>query len=179
MRRSRGTWLNDTGDSRNEQGAPRGYAAHSLHSLLRVPASLLLAHHDNLADVVGVVRADVRDTGSPLLHLGIIGGLDSFLPIGQNLIQLLHRLVPLFGVVVVEGVVVLAAVLHRRLAFELGQFLLVPEDEVVRQLSHRMVALTVRPLGLFSRESIYRGLRRHEPFSLVVGRAQLLEQNTL
>jgi hypothetical protein len=69
-----GTSINDTGETGNEQEG----AFSSLHPFFRIPTALLLAHEDNLADVVGIVSADMSNVGRPLLQLGFIRGLHNF-----------------------------------------------------------------------------------------------------
>jgi hypothetical protein len=47
-----------------------------LHAFLGIPRALQLAHVDDLADVVGVVGADVSDGGRQLCQLLVVGGFD-------------------------------------------------------------------------------------------------------
>src|SRR5579864_6021169 len=76
------TSLNNTGDFGNEQGVRLA----SLHPLLRIPASLLLPHINNLSDVIRIVRADMSNIGVPIFQLALIGVLDGFLPVSHNFV---------------------------------------------------------------------------------------------
>src|SRR5215469_7700298 len=98
--------------------------------------------------MVGVVGADAGDSGSVFLDRFLVGGFDELLEVEHYLVQLLDGLVPLLPIKGSEGLVVVAAELGRRLAFEFGQGLRVPEDEMVGELSDGMIALAVVPIGL-------------------------------
>src|SRR5580704_16994334 len=71
-----------------------------------VPDALELANIDDLARVVGVVGTNARYRGRPQLKLLVVSGLDSFLPFGEDFVELLDDVGPLGGVEVVEGLVV-------------------------------------------------------------------------
>ena len=47
-----------------------------LHAFVRIPRALHLAHVDDLADVVGVVGADIGDGGCQHGQLLVVGGFD-------------------------------------------------------------------------------------------------------
>src|SRR4029079_1864339 len=118
-----------------------GMAPILFHALLRIPVPCLLADVNHLADVVGVVRADVRDGRRPLGKLRFVCSLDRLLPLGAHGVEVLLRLRPLRGVEAVERLVVVAAELRRRLALELRELLAIPEDEVRGELADGVVAL--------------------------------------
>ena len=84
-----------------------------------------------MADVIGVVGADVCDIGIPILQLGVVRGFDGFSPGGQNLIQLLDRGGPILAVKIVEGLVIVSAEFLGGLAVEFGEFLAVPENQMI------------------------------------------------
>jgi hypothetical protein len=77
----------------------------------------------------------MRNRGRPLLQLLIVSGLDGLFPGIQNFVELVDRLGPLLGVEIIEGFVVVAAVLWRGLPLEAGQLVGVPEQQVVRELA--------------------------------------------
>jgi len=77
-------------------------------------------------------------------------------PFGQDLVELLHGLSPHLAVEGVEGIVVFAAIFRRGLAFESGQFLAVPENQVIGQLTHGMISAAVPPSGLVPQSALPR-----------------------
>ena len=81
----------------------------SLHALLGVPRALQLADNNHLPHVIRIVRPDLRDFRSPSLQLLVIGGFDKVFQFGHQLVELLDRVVPLLGVKVVKGFVIVAA----------------------------------------------------------------------
>ena len=85
--------------------------------------------------------------------------------------------VPLLCVEAVEGFVVVAAELGRRLAFELRERLQVPEDKVIGQLADGVIALAVCPVGLLGGEAGDCDVRGDKPFFLIVRASELLEQD--
>ena len=116
----------------------------------------------------------------PGLEFLVIRGLDGFLPVGQDGVELPNRRFPT-GLVQIrsERFVVLAAVGGRRLALELGQLLLVPENQVAHELGDRVVGIPILPRRLLRREALDGLPRGNEPVLNVVGRLQLLEQDGL
>ena len=115
----------------------------------------------------------------PIRYFVVIRRFDGFLPRNENFVELLDCGSPLLGVEAVEGLVVVAVVFWRRFTRELGEFLLIPEDEVVGKLADRVVAAAVGPLGLFRREIFYGNIGRNKPILLVVRGPQLFQQNAL
>src|SRR5690242_21700940 len=110
----------------------------SLHTVCRIPRALLLAHVDNLPDVVGVRGSDVGDGGIRRLQFAFVGGCDSFFPLAYYFMELLDGGVPLLAVEAGEGLVVIAVIFLHLLAFELLQGTAVPEYQVSGQLAVRM-----------------------------------------
>lgn len=154
----------------------RWLAAGLLHALFRIPRALQLAHIHDLADVIGIVRRDVGDGGGHQRQLLVVGGFDQFLEIGHHLIELLHRVRPLFVVELGESLVVVPAELRGRLSFEPEQVLAIPEEQVIGELAGRMPSAARLPTGLFGGESVDGGIDRHEPIGFVVGGLELVEQ---
>ena len=111
-----------------------------------------LAHKNHLSHVIRVMGSDVRDFRGPSLQLFVIGGLDKLFQFGHHLVELLDRITPFLGVKVIEGFVVVAAELLFGFPFELGQFLSVPEQEMIGQLADGVVPASVLPTGLLCRQ---------------------------
>jgi len=132
---------------------------------------------DDLTDVVGVVRSNACDKGSILLDSLVISRFDEFLEIGHHLVELLHCVIPLFRVEVVEGVVVLAAVLGRSLALEFSEQLRVPEEEMVSELSDRVIPFPVSPIGSLGGESFDSDVGGYKSIFLGVSTFQLIQQD--
>src|SRR5580658_11034775 len=90
-----------------------------LHTFLRVPRSLQLAHVDNLPDMVSIMSADVRNGWCPHRQLLLVGRVHKFLQVRHHLVKLPHRVTPLLVIKFHEGLFVVAAEFLRRLSFEL------------------------------------------------------------
>ena len=112
-----------------------GRLRYLLHALLGVPRALQLADNNHLSHVIRIVRPDVRDFRSPSLQLLVISGFEKVFQFGHPLVELLDRVVPLLGIKVVKGFVIVAAELLFGFSLELGQFLFVPEQQMIGQLS--------------------------------------------
>jgi hypothetical protein len=78
----------------------------------------------------------MREHLSVCRELRLTRRFDPMFELGHHVIELPHRCVPLFRVVMVEGVVVVAAEFLGRLTLELVQVLNVPEPKVVNQLAN-------------------------------------------
>ena len=130
---------------------------------------MLFADKDDLTDMVGVVGADVRDDRGVFGELLVVGGFDGLLPIGHDLVELVNERVPLLGVVVVEGLVVIAAEGRGLFAFEPGERGGVPEDEVVSELPDGVVPFAIGPLGLVGGKTLDSDVAGDEPIFFVVG----------
>src|SRR5215472_13130587 len=98
------------------------------------------------------------------------------LPFGHDFVELLDDVGPMLGIEAGEGLVVVRELLLR-LSLEARQVAAVPIDEVSGELADGVVALALRPAGLFRSESFYRDVGGHEPLFTVVRGTQLLEQN--
>ena len=132
---------------------------------------------DDLADVVGVVGADVGDRRRVLFDRLVVGGFYEFFQVLHYFIELLDGVVPLLGVEGGEGFVVVAAELGRSDAFEFVQDLGVPEDEVVGKLSDGVVAFAVGPVGLVGGESFDGYVAGDEPVFIIVRGFELLQED--
>src|SRR5581483_8096708 len=106
----------------------------SFHSVFWIPGALFFAHVNDLANVVSVMRADVRKQLGIFLELGFVSRFNPLLQIAEDFIELLHYVIPALLVEIIERVVVVAAEFVRLLAFELCQALSIPEDKVIREL---------------------------------------------
>lgn len=156
-----------------------------LHAFAGVPGAPEFADEDDLAGVVGVVGADVGDRGGPLLEVGVVGGLHEVLEVGEDLIELLDGEGPGGGVELVEGLLVGAVVGGGLWVLHVGEHILVPEEEVVGEHADGMVGRCGifggrgwwDPAGLLGGESGDGGVDGDEPLGLVVGGAELLEEN--
>jgi hypothetical protein len=138
---------------------------------------LLFTHHDDFADVVGIVGADVRDGGCPFGELRVSRRLDGLLKVRHHLIELVNGLVPRLRVEVVEGLVVVAVEFCRRVAAEILKRPLVPEDQVIGELADGVVALAVRPSRLFRRDVGDGDVAADEPVALVMRAVKLGAQD--
>ena len=110
-----------------------------LDAFAGVPGALEFANVDDLADVVGVVGADVGDAGGVGGEVGIGGGLDPVLEVRQVAVEAGDEGGPLGGgdlvdVVADEGLLVVAGEGGGFFAFEGGEGALVPVDEVGDEL---------------------------------------------
>jgi hypothetical protein len=157
--------------------SPSPLALRLLHAVFGVPRTLEPPDVDDLADVVGVVGADVGDGRGVLLDRFVVGSLDELFQFEQHFVELLHSFGPLLCVEGVEGFVVVAVELGRRFAFKFGEGLGVPEQEVVGELSDGMIAFAVGPIGLIGGESCDGYIRRDEPVFIVVSGLKLFEQD--
>jgi len=123
---------------------------------------LQLANKNHLSHVIRVVGPDVRDLRGPSLQLRVISGFDKAFQFGHHLVELLDRIIPFLGVKVVKGFVVVTAELLLRLSLELGQFLPVPEQQMIGQLADRVVPACVLPTGLFCRKTFHGHVDRNK-----------------
>ena len=105
------------------------------HTLVWVPDTLLLPDIQNLADVVRVMGSDVSDERCIRRELFVIGIVDGFLPVGENLIQLFDQIGLLVGRELVEGLVIVAVKFWILLASKVVQCALIPIPDVVGQLA--------------------------------------------
>src|SRR5215469_1748236 len=96
----------------------RAAASGLANAVLRVPGALLFPYVDDLADMVGVVRADVRKNLSVLLQFRFVPALHPFLKLFHDLIKLLHGFIPSLGVKLLERFIVVAAEFLGLLAFQ-------------------------------------------------------------
>jgi hypothetical protein len=142
-----------------------------------VPDALELANIDDLARVVGVVGTNASYRGGPQLKLLVVSGLDSFLPFGEDFVELLDDVGPLGGVEVVEGLVVVAAEFGWLLALEAGQRFTVPEEEMIGELAYGVVAGAGGPLCLFGGKAFDGNVDGDEPVLLGVGGAELVKED--
>ena len=141
--------------------------------------AMQLANVDDLAEVVGVVGADVRDPGGPFGDFGVVGGFHGLLPVGHYFVQLLHGDGPAFGVETVEGFVVVATEFRGLLAFKFRERLSIPENQVIGELTDGVIAALVRPGSLFRRQALDGNVGGDKPIFDVVRGAELLEQDGL
>ena len=137
-----------------------------------------LAHEDHLADMVCVMRSNVSYIGGAFLDGGVIRGLHELLDIRHHLIQLANCFRPLLGIeVVIEGLIVVAVEFSGIRGSERGQLALVPKEQVRGKLPDGMIAAAIGPLCLLGREPFDCGVDGDKPFGLVMGAAQLIQQN--
>jgi hypothetical protein len=115
-----------------------------------IPGALLTADVDDLADVVGIVGADQGYRLRGFFQLGFVGGLYPFFDLVHPLVELVHEVVPGFGVELVEGLVVGAGVLFRA-SFQSFQTPAIPEHQVMGKLANEVMAFAVAPIGLLGR----------------------------
>lgn len=129
--------------------------------------------------------ADVGDRGGPLLEVGVVGGFDEVLEVGEDLVELLDGGGPGGGVELVEGLLVGAVVGGGLGVLHAGERLLVPEEEVVGEHADGVVGRCGifgclgwgDPAGLLGGEAGDGGVDGDEPLGLVVGGAELLEED--
>jgi hypothetical protein len=108
-----------------------------VHAVFGIPGALFFADVDDLADVVGVVGADVREGLGGLFQLGIVGGFHPLFEFVHHVIELLHDAIPRLAVKFVEGLFIVAAECVRLLALEACKILPVPKNEVIGELPGR------------------------------------------
>src|SRR2546423_11738702 len=82
--------------------------ARLVHAVFGIPGTLLFADVDDLADVIGVVSADVREDLGGLFQLGVIGGLHPLLGGFPDVVELVPGFVPALGRQICEGLVVVS-----------------------------------------------------------------------
>src|SRR5580765_3099207 len=171
---------------RNESGKPSlptVFATHIrderrlLNTLLRIPRALRFANKHNLPHVIRIVGTNASGLRSPFLELLLVRGLDEFLQIAHHLVELLDCIVPLLGVEVIEGLVIVPAELLFRLALELHQLPLIPEQQMIGQLPNRMIPTAIFPGGLLGGNTVHRYIDGYEPVFLVMSSVQLLQQD--
>ena len=138
---------------------------------------MLFANVDDLADVIRVVRADVRKHLGGLFQFCFIGGFHPFFELTHDLIELLDDFVPFLGIELVEGFVVITAEFLGFFAFQNLEIPAIPEHQMVRQLSDRVIALAVGPACLLGRQTLQGNIRRHKPLFGAVRRLQFRQQN--
>src|SRR5581483_6935965 len=148
----------------------------SFDALLGIPGALQLAHENDLADVISIVCADMRNLRGELLQGLVVGSFHELLQVGHHLVELPGGLAPLFGVEVIEGLVVVAVEFGLGFAGELGQLATVPEEQMISELPDRVIAAGVLPVRLIGGEPCQGHIDRHEPILLVMRGPQLLEQ---
>ena len=119
-----------------------------MHSLARVPRSLQLSRVEDLADMIRIVRSNVCYKRGLFRQLLIIGILYRLFPVAQNLIQLFNEIIPLSGIEIVECLIVISIEIRWFHTVEFFQRPLIPEPEVIGELSHRVLPLSWRPLRL-------------------------------
>jgi hypothetical protein len=158
------------------KSAGRDYAG-LFDAFARIPGALEFADIENLADVVGVVGADVGDERGVGGELLIVGGFDGFFPVGENLIEFFDEVVPLGIVEVVKGVVVVAAEGDQLLAGEALEGACIPEPEMVGELANGVGAGGGSPFGLVGGETGDGDIGGDEPVFLIVRAVELLEEN--
>lgn len=156
-----------------------------LDAVVGVPGAGELADLDDLAGVVGVVGADMGDLGGDALELPVVGGFDDVLEGGEDPIELRDRGVPGAGVPFVEGLGVGAGEGGVLCTGELFELLPVPEEEMVGEHADGVVGWgRVAGAGgggdkacLLGGEAGDGGVDGNEPVRLVVGGAELLEED--
>ena len=121
--------------------------------------------------------ANVGDQRSSRSDLPIVRSFDRRFPVRHHLIELLLQIIPLRGIEVVEGLVVVAVEGGGLLALELFQSAAVPEPQVISQLADRMLSFARSPVRLVRGESGNGDPLWDEPLCLIVGRVQLCKQN--
>jgi len=165
--------------------ATAGETQFLLHAFAGVPGAPEFAEEDDLAGVVGVVGADVGDRGGPLLEVGVVGGLDEVLEVGEDLVELLDGGGPGGCVELVEGLLVGAVVGGGLGIPHVEEHIPVPEEEVVGEHADGMVGRCGifvglgwgDPVGLLGGEAADGGVDGDEPLGLVVGGAELLDED--
>ncbi len=120
----------------------------------------------------------MSDERSVFLELGVIGGLDGLLPVGEDSVEAVDGLLPGFGVKIVESFIVVAVVLGWLLAFEAGKRFGIPEKKMIGELADRVIAALVGPRGLLGSKTRDGEADGDEPVFFVVGGAKLFEQDT-
>jgi hypothetical protein len=148
-----------------------------LHSLGLVPPAFFAADVNDLAGVVGVVRADVGDARGVFIECRFVAGFDELLEIGQHFVELRDRRCPGLRVETVERFVVVAAEFRRLLPFQFYERFRVPENQMIRELADGMVAVAAFPRSLLGCESGDGETWRHEPVLLLVRRLKLFEKD--
>ena len=88
--------------------------------------------------MIGIMGANVADGGGHRRQLLLVGCFDQLLEIGHDLVELLHRVSPLFVVEFGKSFVVVPAEFFRSLSFEPDEVLTIPEEQVIGELTGRM-----------------------------------------
>jgi hypothetical protein len=148
-----------------------------VHAVLGVPGALLFADVNNLADVVGVVGADVREDLGGFFQLGFVGGLHPFFEFAHDFVKLLYGFIPSLAVKFVEGFVIIAAELFDFFSLEVGEITPIPKHQVVGQLANGVISFAVGPVGLLGGQAFDGGIGGHEPFGVGVRGTQFDEQH--
>ncbi len=89
--------------------------------------------------VVGVVRTDVSDRRSPLLHFLIGSALHQVFQIGQYPVEPLDGELPGFRVEAVKRLIVIAVEGSRLLALQFGELLRIPKEQVIGKLARGVI----------------------------------------
>ena len=130
--------------------------------------------------MIGVVRADVGNgcciPGQFVLRHFFDLGFEVF----HHSIEPLHDVIPMGGVEVVKGLVVVRGV-GRFFSAQAGEDVLVPKDEMISEHADGVIGIGVElalgvvrdPLRLLGREAGDGGVHGGEPFGCVMGSVQL------
>jgi hypothetical protein len=129
---------------------------------------LLFADENNLADVVSIVGADVREHLGGLLQLGFVGGFHPFFKFAYDVVELFYGFIPSLAVKFVEGLVITAGEFFEFFSFEVREIPSIPEHQMVGKLADRVISFAVGPIGLLGGQAFHGGIRGHEPFGVGV-----------
>ncbi len=106
----------------------------TLHALVRIPATLQLAHVHDLADVIRVVGADVANRVRPFGELLVVSRFHKFLEAGHDLVKLIDDVGPLLAVELVKRFLVVPGKLVILDALKIIQIAPIPEQQMVSEL---------------------------------------------
>src|SRR5579871_1658300 len=148
-----------------------------LHASSGIPPAFLAADVEDLAGVVGIVSANVRDARRIFLKRRFVGSFDEFFEVGHHLIELRDGFSPGLCIETIECLFVVVGVCGL-LAFDSSQRFLVPKDKMIGELADGMIAGVVFPRGLLGGQSVDGEARRYEPVLLFMIRLKLFEKNT-
>jgi hypothetical protein len=81
----------------------------AFHTVFRVPRPLLFPHINDLSNVVGIVRADVREPLRLLFQFFLVSGFHPLFELHHYFVKLLYRLIPTLTVPLIERLVIVTA----------------------------------------------------------------------
>ena len=155
------------------------------NSVIGVPGTLEFSDIEDLARMVGIMRADVRHGRSYFGQRRVVGLLQEALHLEHHFVQFFDSFIPRGHVEFIKRLFIVLRRFCNLFVLELREYAAIPEQQMVREHPHRMIYIRISyalgikryPFGLFGRETSDGGIYRHEPILFVVRRSELFNQN--